>query len=120
MSRADSPELVATAQATARAYSLPGPLAYGRDTVGFVAAVLAGTQPPLSPSAWTAEEIVSAMESVEGFTVSETEQNTSAIHLVQGGNRMGMGMSRAVEIAIGETVILLHPPLHSAGFQRHG
>ena len=97
MSRADSPHLVATAQATARAYSLPGPLAYGRDTVGFVAAVLAGTQPPLSPSAWTAEEIVSAMESVEGYTVSKTKRNTSVPHLLQGGNRMGMGMSRAVE-----------------------
>ena len=93
ISRADAPQLVATAQATVRAYSVPGDLIYGRDSIGFVAAVLAGTQPPVSSTAWTAEEIVGAMESVEGFTRSAT----GAVHLLQFGNRMGMGMSRAVE-----------------------
>ncbi len=98
VSRADSPHLVATAQATARAYSLPRTLAYGRDSVGFIAAVLAGTQPSISPTAWTAEEIVEAMETVEGYTLANSSSSKGVdLHLLQGGNRMGMGMSRAIE-----------------------
>jgi hypothetical protein len=56
---------------------------------------------------------VAAMESVEGYTVSETTQDASVFHLLQGGNRMGMGMSRAVEemlvSAPGEMYIELFP-----------
>eukprot|EP01051_Picozoa_sp_SAG22_P007377 SAG22_NODE_517_length_9528_cov_3.821508_6_plen_491_part_00 len=93
VNRADSPDRVATAQATCRAYSTNQSLVYGRDSIGFIAAVLAGTQPPVSPTAWTAEEIVRAMESVEGFTEGPGGQ----LRLLQFGNRMGMGMSRAVD-----------------------
>ena len=98
VSRADEPELVATAQATARAYSLPGALAYGRDTVGFIAAIVAGTQPPLSPTAWTAEQIVTAIERVEGrYTFFDKQQGKNVTGLHQAGNHMGKGINRAVQ-----------------------
>ena len=93
VSRASSPALVATAQATARAYSRSEQLVYGRDTIGFIAAVVAGTIPPLSPTAWTAEEVVQAVEAVEGYTRTKTGKTL----LLQEGNRMCMGMSRAIE-----------------------